>query len=212
METGIIERIYDIDWGVTEKLVVEGFTRGVVERTGGAVGDHTLATIQAQLEALNLVVEFVREARELTGGFIKELHASVTRTQSTYTATDALGRTVEAPLSRGDWKKLPNHVLRSDGKLFEYAPPEQVASEIENFAGMAGELARSHANPITQAAWLHHGFVRIHPFEDGNGRVARALTLLVMQANRYAPLVVDRFHRDDYLKALDSANDGELLL
>jgi hypothetical protein len=65
-------------------------------------------------------------------------------------------------------------------------------------------------HPIVKAAWLHHRFVQIHPFADGNGRVARALTLLVLEKYRYAPLVVDRWHRSAYLKALDAANDGRL--
>ena len=62
-----------------------------------------------------------------------------------------------------------------------------------------------------QGSWLHHAFVQIHPFADGNGRVARALTLCsVLQRHRYAPLVVDCFHRTQYLESLDAANQGEL--
>lgn len=34
-------------------------------------------------------------------------------------------------------------------------------------------------HPLIRSAWLHHSFIQIHPFEDGNGRVARAITLLV---------------------------------
>jgi hypothetical protein len=63
---------------------------------------------------------------------------------------------------------------------------------------------------VVRAAWLHHRFIRIHPFEDGNGRVARALTLLVLLRARYAPLVVDRTMRTPYIDALDHANDGDL--
>jgi len=61
-----------------------------------------------------------------------------------------------------------------------------------------------------KAAWLHHSLVKIHPFADGNGRVARALTLLVFEKHQYAPLVIDRWHRADYLRALDAANDWNL--
>src|SRR5262249_51820225 len=57
---------------------------------------------------------------------------------------------------------------------------------------------------------LHHRFIQIHPFEDGNGRVARVLTLLVLLLAHYAPLVVDRRERTSYLTALDTATDGDL--
>lgn len=63
---------------------------------------------------------------------------------------------------------------------------------------------------LVRGAWLHHAFVCIHPFEDGNGRVARVLTLLSVLAGEYAPLVVDRDRRDEYLDALNAANEGDL--
>src|SRR6266704_240630 len=69
----------------------------------------------------------------------------------------------------------------------------------------AGYDATADAHPVIRAAWLHHRFVAIHPFQDGNGRVARALTLLVLLRAHYAPLVVGRHQRGDYLDALDVA-------
>lgn len=210
VETGIIERLYEIEWGLTLTLVSEGFTRDVVERAGGQVDDHTLATLAAQRDALAMVLDLVRGQRELSPSFVRELHAAMTRTQATYTAIDSLGRTLETELPHGEWKKHPNHVLRGDGTLLEYAPPEQVASEIDRLVEIFRDLERSGAHPIIQAAWLHHRFVQIHPFADGNGRVARALTLLALLQHRYAPLIVDRLHRTDYTNALEAANAGDL--
>ena len=210
VETGIIERLYDIDWGLTLTLVAEGFTKDVVERAGGRIDDHTLLTLQAQRESLGMVLDFVNEDRRLTPSFIKELHAAMTRTQRTYTATDVLGRTIETELPHGEWKHLPNHVLRKDGTLLEYAPPTQVASEMDRLAELYEDLEKKAVHPLVISAWLHHRFVQIHPFADGNGRVARALTLLILQKHRYAPLVIDRFHRSEYIDALEVANTGDL--
>lgn len=210
VETGIIERLYDVDWGLTLTMVAEGFTHDVVERAGGVLDDRTLAILRAQLDSLEMVLDFVRDDRPLGPALIRELHQAIVRTQDTYTATDSLGRVVETPLPKGIWKSQPNHVLRQDNTLLEYAPPEQVASEIDRLVELWNELDSGVAHPIIKAAWLHHRFVQIHPFADGNGRVARALTLLVFEKHRYAPLVVDRWHRDAYLRALDAANDGRL--
>jgi fido (protein-threonine AMPylation protein) len=210
VETGILERLYEVDWGLTLTLVAEGFTRDVVERAGGKVDERTLATLRAQLDSLGMVLDFVRQDRSLSAGFIKELHHAITRTQDTYVVTDSLGRVVESPLPKGEWKRQPNHVLRHDNTLLEYAPPEHVASEIDRLVALWQELEPQDVHPMIKAAWLHHRFVQIHPFADGNGRVARALTLLVLEKRRYAPLVVDRWHRESYLRALDKANDGQL--
>jgi Fic family protein len=210
IETGILERLYDVDWGLTRTLVAEGFARDVVERRGDTLDEQVLATLRAQRDALDLVVDFASAQRSLGTGFIKELHHALTRTQATYTATDALGRTFQRELAHGDWKRDPNHVLLANGRLLEYAPPEHVAAEMDRLVALFAELEQTHVHPLVKAAWLHHRFVQIHPFADGNGRVARALVLLVMQRHHYAPLVVDRFHRDDYLRALDQANAGDL--
>jgi Fic family protein len=167
--------------------------------------------ILAQMDSLGMVLDFVRSARPLSSGFIRELHHAITRTQETYVVTDALGRVSDAPLPKGEWKTQPDHVLRQDNTLLEYAPPEQVASEVDRLVELWAALDPDRGvHPIVKAAWLHHRFVQIHPFADGNGRVARALTLLVLEKHRYAPLVVDRWHRTAYLKALDAATDGKL--
>jgi hypothetical protein len=115
---------------------------------------------------------------------------------------------VQAPLHHGEWKLQLNRVRRHDGTLLEYTPPEQVQPQIERLIQLYS--ATGDAHPVVRAAWLHHRFICIHPFEDGNGRVARALTLLVLLRARYAPLVVDRREREEYIAALDAANDGDL--
>ena len=207
IETGIIERLYDVSWGVTEALVAEGLTLDVAEREGGVSLD-ALAIINTQFEALTALVEAAREGRQLTVFFIRELHQAITRHQTTYEARNEFGQVLQVPLRHGQWKTEPNHVVRPDGSLFEYVPPEHVQPQMEQLIEFYGETTQLH--PIVAAAWLHHAFIRIHPFQDGNGRVARALVLLALLRKDYAPLVVDRRRRDEYLRALDVANGGDL--
>jgi Fic family protein len=210
IETGILERIYDVDWGTTLTLVAEGITRDVIERSDGVVNDETLATLHAHLETLEMVLEVAAEDRPLTAHFIRELHAAITRTQSTHSAIDSLGRRFETELPRGRWKTQDNWVDLADGRRIMFCPPEQVASEIERLIELWTSLDKRDVHAVVKAAWLHHRFAQIHPFTDGNGRVARALVLLVMQKNHYAPLVVDRHHRDEYMASLEAATEGDL--
>ncbi|MDE0231227.1 MAG: Fic family protein [bacterium] len=206
IETGIIERLYLVDWGVTETLVADGLTREAMARAGG--DPEVLPMLQAQMEGLEMVTEYVRDDRPLTTSFVKELHALITRTQLFYDATDALGRSVRTKLEHGKYKTLANNVRLADGSLYMFAPPEQVSGEIERliewYRGM------DHIHPVVSASWLHHRFVQIHPFQDGNGRVARALTLFSLEKNKFPPIVVDRENRDSYLEALDQADHGDL--
>ena len=64
-------------------------------------------------------------------------------------------------------------------------------------------------DPIIKASWLHHRFTQIHPYQDGNGRVARALTTLTLLQSNLLPLVIDRGLRVEYIRALEvvDAND-----
>lgn len=70
------------------------------------------------------------------------------------------------------------------------------------------------ADPVypseVKAAWLHHRFTQIHPFQDGNGRVARALASLVFLREGLFPLVVREVDRKEYIGALETADDGDL--
>jgi Fic family protein len=207
IETGIIERLYDVDWGVTEALVAEGLTTEVAAREGG-LDDDSLAIIRSQYDALEFLAEAASSGRDLSLHFIRELHQAICRTQATYEARNEFGQILQVPLHHGTWKTQPNYVRRHDNTLLEYTPPEHVQSQMERLLELYEETDEEH--PIARSAWLHHRFIRIHPFEDGNGRVARALTLLVLLRARHAPLVVDRTQRGTYITALDQANDGDL--
>lgn len=95
-----------------------------------------------------------------------------------------------------------------DGDVHRYCPPEHVASEMDRLI----EMHRGHAGvpPEVEAAWLHHRFAQIHPFQDGNGRVARALATLIFVKGDWFPLVVRDRERGAYIDALKAADDGDL--
>jgi hypothetical protein len=207
VETGIIERLYELDWGTTEALVAEGLTSEVANRAGG-IHEDTLLVIRSQYEALEYLTELVQDGNSLSLQMIRDLHSIIARHQSTYEARDQFGRTFQAPLRHGEWKNHENHVIRPDGSILEYCPPLHVQSEMESLIKLYEDTAGAH--PLVRSAWVHHRFIQIHPFEDGNGRVARALTLLILLATKYAPLVVDRRQRETYIASLDSANNGDL--
>ncbi|WP_078621321.1 Fic family protein [Streptomyces sp. NRRL WC-3626] len=207
IETGIIERLYDMSWGVTEALVAEGLTTEVASAEG-EVSESTLSVIKDQFEALSFLVEWARAGQELSIHFIRELHTLIVRHQPHYEGRDQFGRTVRLPLAPGAWKELDNSITRSDGAVIECTPTLHVDSEMQRLVQLYAETSNEH--PLVRAAWLHHRFIQIHPFPDGNGRVARALTLLALQRGQYAPIAVDRIQRAEYIAALDEANDGDL--
>ncbi len=209
VETGILERLYDLDRGTTEALVADGFAEELVSRTSTDIEPSRLIEILRDQEAaVKLVVDCVAKQRPLSKAVIHELHLILTDNQDTTTAIDSLGRRMEIPLLKGKFKEQPNNPKRPDGSIHEYAPPVQVDSEVENLLEWLSEYSKE--DPIIVSAWLHHRFTQIHPFQDGNGRVARALTTLVLLRADLLPLVIDRDLRIEYLKALEAADFGDL--
>ncbi len=208
IETGLIERVYDFDRGVTEILIEHGIDAALIPHGAGATPETVASMIRDHEAAIDYVFAFVKDERPLSTSYIKELHALLTQNQEIAEGRDQFGNRVQVPLLRGAYKRMPNNPTGRSGKIHEYCPPEQVASEMDALI----EMHRNHAEvaPEVEAAWLHHRFTQIHPFQDGNGRVARALaTLALVKAVRF-PLVVRSASKSTYLDALEAADLGDL--
>lgn len=67
-----------------------------------------------------------------------------------------------------------------------------------------------HLHPIVRGAILHHQFVKIHPFLNSNGQVARLLLNLELMKEDYPPIVIKKENRLVYFNALDQKEDHEL--
>jgi len=209
IETGILERLYDLDRGTTEALVAHGFIEDLVSRSSTDIEPSRLIDILRDQEAaIQLVMDCVAQYRELTKGLIHQLHAILTRHQSHTAAIDQLGNRLEIPLLKGKYKEQPNNPRRPDGSIHEYCPPIHVEAEMENLLSWLATY--SNDDPIVVAAWLHHRFTQIHPYQDGNGRLGRALTTLVLLRAGLLPLVVDRDLRVEYIDDLERADAGDL--
>ncbi len=213
LETGQIEGLYTLRRGVTEQLIAEGFA--------GAVGAHTLEgledrTVRGLLEdqeaAYDMMFDDVASGRPLSAYMIKSWHALLTRHQETVTGIDPQGRRVQVAFrGKGEWKTKPNNPRRPDGLTHEYCPPEQVDSEMRRFLELYNDDIRQRSYPVNaEAAWLHHRFVRTHPFQDGNGRVSRQLMAWACVKRSLPPPVVSAEGKFEYIIALEAADEGNL--
>ena len=208
IETGLVEGLYKLDRGTTELLIEHGIKVELIPSSQSQNPAWVAATISDHKEAVDGLFDFVRGTRELSTSYIKELHAVMTRHQEHVDGVDSLGRRLAVPLLRGAYKRLPNNPSRSGEVVHEYCPPEHVASEMDLLIA----LHQEHADvaPEVEAAWLHHRLTQIHPFQDGNGRVARTLATLVFIKASWFPLVVPSAERARYIDALESADEGDL--
>lgn len=173
------------------KVIGEADVRDVQEMTASNVGLRTM-TEEAR----------VKET-PLTQNFIRTLHKTLLREDYTVFRNLPGGVQTSYVIHAGQYKTRPNSVITRYGDRFEYASPEEtpylMADLVDwyNKAEQEGKLS-----PVELAALFHYRYIRIHPFEDGNGRIARLMTNFILTRHNYPMVVVRSRKKSEYLEAL----------
>lgn len=100
-----------------------------------------------------------------------------------------------------------NGAVRIMGANFAPPNPLKVSALMEELTGFVNANSLK-LNDIEMAAVLHHRFVWIHPFFDGNGRTVRLLMNLFLMRKGYPPAIILKNDRKKYYEALNQANNG----
>lgn len=164
-------------------------------------------------EAIDLLFDVVAQKRSISEGLIKEINALLLAGVQSTPALNAQGQRVQKPATPGQYKSQPNHVLQQDGSIHHYIEPLQVPLEMQQLCDWVNaNLNQLHA--VIVAGIAHYNLVRIHPFDDDNGRGARILMNLILLIKGYTPVIVHHTKRRIYLQALAAADreDIELFL
>jgi Fic family protein len=165
----------------TKLVLEEGITIG-----GKSLREHLEATNNAR--AFDLMESMAKKKKKIDHVVIQQIHEVVTagiiEDAGKYRTRNV--RITGAAKTPPDWSKVTGLM----DELIE-------------------KIAQYKRHPVEVAALLHHGFVRIHPFIDGNGRVARLLTNLYLIARGYPPVVLRIEERGKYYRFLRAADAGK---
>jgi Fic family protein len=104
----------------------------------------------------------------------------------------------------GQYRTLPVRIAGAD-----YQPPEawQVPGLMDEWgAWLNGPALALH--PVERAARAHYQLAAIHPFIDGNGRMARLVMALLLMRSGYPPTIILRINRRQYYRVLAQADAG----
>ena len=186
---------------------------------GARLSDHEVETLLANLDIRSFrnrdeeeVAGYAEATRTIIESWenipfnenhLKQLHALVLK----YSSKDAA--------HRGEYKKFPNSVeaFDADGKsvgiLFETASPFDTPRLMTELVAWTNKsLADRELHPLlTVAAFVVH-FLAVHPFQDGNGRLSRVLTTLLLLQNGYRYVTYSSMERiieenkESYYRAL----------
>jgi Fic family protein len=146
-------------------------------------------------------------SQEISEENIKQLHRELMKDRAQW-GDDGLYRP-------GEYKEFENMTIRATGKIHAYILPNQVSKEMQVLISVTNESLRKadpvdvNLHPLTIATYFHQQFLNvIHPFSDGNGRIARIFLNLILLKSGYPPILIKEINKDEYLKRFElSDND-----
>lgn len=143
----------------------------------------------------------------LTQNFIRSLHKTLIREDYTEYRTLPNGVQTSCTIHAGQYKTRPNSVITRYGDRFEYASPEETPALMTDLVDWYNKAEKEcKLTPVELAAIFHYRYIRIHPFEDGNGRIARLLVNYILARHGWPMIVVRSRNKGEYLEALHQAD------
>ena len=182
--------------GETRSLILHGLTA-----RGKPMRDHI--DVQGHDDAVKAVEAAVRDERGLTQEFIRNLHRVLLREPYEASALTPDGGRAKRTIRVGAYKAAPNNVRTSTGETYFFTPPERVQMEMTDLLDWVRRREEEGEHPVILAATFHYRFVRIHPFDDGNGRMARLLMNMILIRHGYAVAIVRQDDRERYIGELE---------
>ena len=178
---------------------------------GKVVGEAEMKDLE-EMKASNVGLKMMREQAgikdmPLTQNFIRQLHKTLLREDYTVYRELPGGQQSSYVIHAGRYKTRPNSVITRYGDRFEYASPEETTALMADLVDWYNEEEKKgKLSPVELAALFHYRYIRIHPFEDGNGRIARLIVNYILARHDYPMIVVRSRGKKDYLEALHQAD------
>ncbi|MEI6715877.1 MAG: Fic family protein [Verrucomicrobiota bacterium] len=176
----------------------EGETLGVLQHGLTIAGKPLLHhnEVLGHSRALDLVYGWLLNKRSFSDAALFELHTAI------QTAVE-----VDYFKPVGAWKREPNSTLaKLGGKTVindTYAAPEHVAPLMQKWLQEFERMRNDpDVSPLDAYIWSHATFVRIHPFADGNGRMARLVANIPVLEKGFLPILIPVEKRLAYVEAL----------
>lgn len=175
----------------------------------GKVVDEANMKDLEEMKASNVGLKMVKEAaldkeQPLTEYFIRTLHQTLLREDYTVYRQLPDGTNTSYVVHAGQYKTRPNSVITATGERFEYASPEETPALMTDLLQWYNQAETEGAmSPIELASLFHYRYIRIHPFEDGNGRISRLIVNYILYRHGYPMIVVKSSDKNNYLTVLN---------
>ncbi len=192
-----------LTFGETKSLLLHNITA-----QGKPLKDHI--EITGHNEAISALIELTRGESPLTESFFRSLHTLILRERYQVDAQTPDGLPTKKWIEVGQYKTSPNHVLTVTGEIFRFAEPIEVPGKMQQLVAIVNALTgKTDGDALIAAAKAHYDLVLIHPFDDGNGRMARLLMNLILIKHGFPPAIIKTEDKANYFSALRQADGGQ---
>jgi len=193
-----------LTYGETKSLLLHNITA-----QGKPLRDHL--EITGHNDAIEWILSVVKGDRPLSERFIRELHQLILKAPYEVDAITPSGKPTKKTVKVGTYKTTPNHVKTATGAIMHFATPEETPAKMQGLIDWyQSKAAQSESNPILLATQFHYKYIRIHPFDDGNGRTARILMNFILMKFGYPPVIIKTEDKQNYFAALQQADAGNI--
>ncbi len=159
------------------------FETNTIRITDTAIKVDDVVETASHFKCIDMIID--NAAYPPSEAFIKELHA-VLKSGTTDSRQDWF--------AVGEYKRLPNEVGGKDTTA-----PEKVAAEMKKLLAEYNTIKKKSFDDLLN---FHYRFERIHPFQDGNGRVGRLLLFKECLRNNIVPFIIDEELKLYYYRGL----------
>jgi Fic family protein len=141
---------------------------------------------------------------------IKNLHKILLVEPFFKEAVDQFGNKTRKKIEIGTYKNSQNYVELKNGEMFNFASITDTPILMKELLDWLSEQEKAQKDPVLTAILFHYKFVKIHPFDDGNGRMARLLSNYLLLKNNFPPIIIKSSDKDNYFNALRNADAGNI--
>ncbi|KAJ3010074.1 hypothetical protein HKX48_007594 [Thoreauomyces humboldtii] len=211
ISTNVLEGVFSVEGQSWPRLVKRGFIQNSIEGISMASRiqkKQKIVSILQNTEAcFGNLTAVLRDRSLYAEQFVQVIHAKLLSDDNVEISEDDDGRYANL-IPRGKYRRVPCFTQHeSKGYETRFCPWKDVSREMSWYFEQARKiLADENLNPFLAAAWCQFAFLRIHPFADGNGRVARIISSIPLLLAGLPPIVVSAARKSEYFDCLDEAD------
>jgi fido (protein-threonine AMPylation protein) len=214
--SNVVEDVFDVTGSSWTKLVRLGYVRNSIEgfSTGSKLKQKNVVVriLNNTLTSLTAISACLDDLDKFNNEFMKTIHDMMLHddhfVEEMMEDADGHEYPVIQLITKGAFRNKACLVFHNDKtEITQFCHHAEISNEMNRYCELGKLLLRDPlVDPFVKAAWLQWAFLRIHPFEDGNGRIARIVSSIPLAAARLPPIVVTKERKAEYFNCLHAAD------